>query len=255
MQEDSASTQPSANPGASTPPPVPMYASTQLRELGEELNALYEARDDKPSDANASEIERVRRQMRSGPRLQAGEFLGDGRYRLLEKLPTAGVDGKWKAWNRDQQRPVLVRVFYGQWVSDSDAIEGFVERGKALGELEGTGIGGTFEAARSDDGFVYLVTELFETGSLATRTELDAIAVTQVLLETGRALATAHAASIVHGAVQPDNVMISEGGVANLVGFSVAPTDAAEATSLYRAPETTEKTYAPAPASDVYALG
>ncbi len=255
MQEDSASTQPSANPGASTTPPMPLYATASARELGEELNALYEARDSQPSSTTASEIDRVRRQMRSGPRLQAGEFLGDGRYRLLEKLPTAGVDGNWKAWDRQQQHPVLVRVFYGQWVSDEEAIGGFVERGKALVELEDPSIGRTFEASRSDDGFVYLVTELFETGSLATRSDLDAIAVTQVLLETGRALAAAHEAGIVHGAVQPENVMITDAGVAHLVGFSVAPTDANEAASLYRAPETTEKSYAPAPSSDVYALG
>ncbi|MEN0063611.1 MAG: FHA domain-containing protein [Myxococcota bacterium] len=255
MQEDSASTQPSANQGTPPPEVAPLYATAQLRELGEELATLYDQRDQAPTASTASDIERVRRQMRSGPRLQAGEFLGDGRYRLLEKLPTAGVDGKWKAWDRKEQHPVLVRVFYGQWVSDEEAIKAFIERGRALMALDTVGIGRTFQAAKSDDGFVYLATQLFETGSLETRSDLDAIAVTQVLLEAGRALATAHEKQLVHGAVQPDNVMITDQGSAHLVGFSVAPTDAAEATSLFRAPETTEKTYAPAPSSDVYALG
>ena len=112
----------------------PAYASDELRELGDELARLYDQRERDPVQAAslAPEIARVRGQMRKGPRLQAGEFLADGRYRLVERLARGGVDGFWKAWDREVRDFVLVRVFHGTWVAEPEAIQQFLTRGGQL---------------------------------------------------------------------------------------------------------------------------
>ena len=65
---------------------MPNYPSDEWRELGERLNELYLKRGDKPNKPLAKEIDEVRSLMRKGPRLHPGEFIADGRYRLLDRL-------------------------------------------------------------------------------------------------------------------------------------------------------------------------
>ncbi|HHO52636.1 MAG TPA: tetratricopeptide repeat protein, partial [Deltaproteobacteria bacterium] len=234
---------------------TPAYPDEELRELGEELARLYAARDLNPEGSILQDIARVRGQMRKGPRLHAGEFLADGRYRLVERLQRGGADGYWKAWDRKHAEFVFVQVFHGEWVSDPESIEQFLERGKALTALRHPGIGKVLDAARSDDGFVYLVTQMFASGSLQAASDLDAIAAIQVVVEISRALDAAHEQGVVHADVRPSNVMLSPDGAAHLVGFSVTPAASSDMASLFRAPETTERTYEPSPPADVYALG
>src|SRR5688500_7708811 len=64
---------------------TPEYADAEAREAGEKLAALYAQRDEAPSLQLADEIVCLKNRMRKGPRLHAGEFLQDGRFRLLSR--------------------------------------------------------------------------------------------------------------------------------------------------------------------------
>ncbi|MBX2797055.1 MAG: FHA domain-containing protein [Myxococcales bacterium] len=240
---------------SSVPRVTPAYASDEMRELGEELARLYAQRDAQPDADVARDIARIRARMRTGPRLHAGEFVADGRYRLVERLPSRGVDGYWKAWDRRNTEFVFVRIFHGEWVSDPTAISAFLERGEALTKLEHPAIGRVLDADRSEGGFLYIATQMFESGSLQNATTMDAIDAIQVVVEVGRGLHAAHAQGVVHGDLNPSSVMLSTHGSAHVIGFSVGLQSHTEAASLFRAPETTERGYEPVPASDVYALG
>ncbi|MEZ4237826.1 MAG: hypothetical protein R3F59_17100 [Myxococcota bacterium] len=116
------------------------------------------------------------------------------------------------------------------------------------------GIGGVIDAARSDEGFVYVATRYFESGNLASA-PLDTIDAIQASIEVGAALQYAHEREVVHGDLRPNTVMLSEDGSAVVVGFSIEPGVPADGTSLFRAPETTEPGYEPNAAADVFALG
>ena len=206
------------------PPLSPAYPDDELRTLGEELARLYEARDREP-DSGASlqpEIASVRARMRKGPRLQPGEFVADGRYWLIDRLPRRGVDGHFKSWDRAYGQFVNVRVFHGEWVADSGAIAQFLERGRQLTELDHPGIGKVLDAGQTDDGFVFLATRLLEGTSLEQATSLDPIDAVQVMVELGRALVAAHERGVVHGDLRPPNVVLGGDGSVNLMGFSVA---------------------------------
>lgn len=234
---------------------APAYADAESRELGERLASLYQARDTQAGPAVAEEILRLRGRMRKGPRLHAGEFLQDGRYRLVSReAGRSGSDEHWAAWDRRSQEMVFVRVFHGDWIDDERALAEFRARGVALARLTHPHIGRVHEADRSDDGFVFLVTRMVGAQSLA-EVRLDPTDALQMAIELAQALAHAHDSGVVHGAVRPDNVRLEGDGHAWLVGFSVEADARADLASLYRAPETAERGYVARPASDVYALG
>ena len=249
MREDDGSG--SAAPGR------PAYPDEALAALGEELAGLYAAREQDPASAEslASKIADVRRQMRKGPRLLPGEFVADGRYRLMERLARRGVDGFWKAWDSEQQQFVQVRVFYGDWIANPAAIAQFEARGGALTDLDHPGIGNVLDAGRTDDGFVFLATRLVDGEALETAANLDPIDALQAIVEVARALQAAHERGIVHGDLGPSNVFLGADGTVQVTGFSVAPTDGGDMGSLFRAPEMAERGATPEVAGDVYALG
>lgn len=236
----------------------PAYADAEARELGERLASLYQARDTPSRDSGpavAEEIARLRARMRKGPRLHAGEFLQDGRYRLVAREPGhQGGDEHWAAWDRRSSESVFVRVFHGEWVDDPKAMAEFRARGALLARLSHPHIGRVLEADRSDDGFVFLVTRMVGQAPLSD-TRLDPIDGVQMSIELAQALAHAHDAGVVHGAVHPGNVRLDPDGHAWLAGFSVDVDARSDLASLYRAPESAERGYVPRPASDVYALG
>ncbi|MCB9683930.1 MAG: FHA domain-containing protein [Alphaproteobacteria bacterium] len=246
----------------SVPKVTPEYPSDELRDLGERLAALYYAREIEPDRTGvAEEIARIRSQMRRGPRLHAGEFLADGRYRLLTRRD-AGTSGDalWQAWERTSGQLVLVRVFHGGWVDRKKAVEQFRERGATLRKLVHPHLARVLDADRSDDGFVYLVTAHVGDQSLAdavsdTGLVRDAIDAVEVAIELAQALQYCHEIGVVHGDVRPENVLMSPEGSAFLTHPSVEPIAGKAEPSLYQAPETTERGYEPAPAADVYALG
>ncbi|MEQ1571262.1 MAG: tetratricopeptide repeat protein, partial [Myxococcota bacterium] len=235
--------------------PTPEYADAAMREAGERLAALYDRRDDAPSLELADEIVRLKSKMRKGPRLTAGEFLQDGRYWLLARTHRGSSDEYWKAWDRASGELALVRVFHGEWVTDPAAVKEFLSRGDALERLVHPGIGGVVDANRSDEGFVYLATRYYTTGDVTTGA-LDGIDALQVGVEVAQALKYAHEHSVIHGDLRPVNVLLSADGGAHVVGFLVSPSSSSDgATSLFRAPETTEPDYVPAAPADVFALG
>ncbi len=238
----------------SVPKLISDYATDEHREFGDRLAALYHDRDVDGAPNLNDAIAAARGKLRRGPRMHAGEFLKDGRYRLLKRLPRQGSDGYWKAWDRVGAALVFVRVFHGSWVSDADAVSAFAERGAELQALHHAGIGRVLDAEASSDGFLYLASQYFGSGSLASTEGLDTVAGLQVLVELAQALGMAHDDGVVHGDVNPNNVMVSGDGSAHVVGFMVEPQGARDLSSLYRAPEATERDYVAVPTADVYAL-
>ena len=201
----------------SVPRIEPVYADDVYRDLGERLSALIELRDLEPQSpdgpARAEEIARLAAKMRRGPRLHAGEFLADGRYRLIDGLSAKGPDAHWKAWDRKQGRFVYLTIFHDAWTDDEASVRSFLTRGRKRVALEHPHISRAFEAARSVEGWVYVAQAYFASGNLkglaadAAQRGLDGIASTQLLLELAEGLRHAHDAGLVHGDLQPTNVM------------------------------------------------
>jgi len=242
----------------SVPKVRPAYADATYEELGEQLARLYLLRDHDPNTDRSDEIAVVAAKMRRGPRLHPGEFLCDGRFRLLRSVSNRAVDGHWEAFDKQAGQRVFLTVFHGRWVDDEDSLSRFRKRGRKLEKLSHPRIGRVHEATKTPEGWVVLAQDFFASGSLrqlVATDGFDATAAVQVIIEAASGLRHAHDQGVVHGAVQPSNVMIADDGAAHLVDFSVSPDGSTEWGSLFAAPETSERDYTLGPAADVYGLG
>jgi len=230
----------------------PRYANDAGRELGERLHALYQKRAKKSSKALSKEIAEVQGLLRRGPRMHPGEFLCDGRYRLLDRLGHDAVDGRWQAWDAEVNGPVHVKIMHGDWVLRDDLVDAFIARANTLAEWDHCGIAQILDVGRSAEGFVFLTTEFKGPvdlhSAVLSEDALSQIASIQAMIEVAEALGGAHTHEAVHGAVTPANVVIAFDGAAHLTNFDLQDAKLAGAMgSLYDAPETLERHYERAP--------
>jgi hypothetical protein len=81
----------------------------------------------------------LRREMREGDRLQAGDILA-GRFRLVEQLGRGGFATVWKAYDRTARAEVAVKVLHGQFGEDRTRLERFFRGARKMAELQHEGI-------------------------------------------------------------------------------------------------------------------
>ncbi|MEO3804968.1 protein kinase [Nonomuraea sp. B1E8] len=184
-------------------------------------------------------------------------------YRLLER---AGQDGPWVvhlARSAAAGADVLVKTLACHRV-DKRALKRIV-RGFGFPETLAAhaGVVPVLEVGATGDGRPYLVTPVHEGLTLAERPgrslPMPPAQAAGLLRSVAGALAATHAVGGVHGRVKQENVIVTAGGVA-LTGFamsalmSIVELPDGTVPSVHAAPEELEGR-APAPASDVYALG
>jgi len=152
-----------------------------------------------------------------------------GRYRLEEPIGRGAMGTVWRAWDEILDRVVAVKELR---ISDSLPPE---ERGKAFqrthreartaARLSHPGLVTVFDVAE-EDGRPWIIMELVEASSLDQIIEQDGPLPPHRAAEAGRqllsALATAHAAGVLHRDVKPSNVLLTDGGRAVLTDFGIA---------------------------------
>jgi tRNA A-37 threonylcarbamoyl transferase component Bud32 len=195
----------------------------------------------------------------------------DGRYVLGECLGEGGMARVHRAEDVVLGRVVAVKMM--RETSDPDLDSGRLRtESTLLASLAHPSLVTLYDARITPGERGYLVMELVEGPSLRERTDagpLPATAVATLGRDLGDALATVHAAGIVHRDVKPSNILLAPPGAsgapfrAKLADFGIAYlTDATRltapgtvlGTAAYLAPEQVRG--APAgPAADVYALG
>ncbi len=234
--------------------PIPRYEDDEAESLGERLAELYAARDQHPDPALDEAIERTRRQLRRGPRLRPGEFLKDGRYRLIERIGDSAGDATWKAWDRSSRGWVVIKEMLGPWVARRMRVGTFLEAARVLQQVAHPGLAPLHEATQSRDGFVYLATDWLPGGRL-DRFEGDAVDLLQAVVEVAEALQAAHDAGLVHARLRPEAIYFASDGAAKVADFDLAGEHVhSESGSIFAAPEMVERGAEAKPASDVYAL-
>lgn len=123
-----------------------------------------------------------------------------------------------------------------------------------------------FQSGWMDDGAAYFVMPFYPDGSLGdllrSRKSLSADEVLRVGIKLAGALASAHAISLVHGDLKPENVLFNRYGEPILSDFGTARYVAGESldqaaayTPRYTAPEVLSTGVAQTPQSDIFSLG
>jgi serine/threonine-protein kinase len=131
----------------------------------------------------------------------------------------------YRAFDIVLERQVAIKLMHREIASDSDQLERFRREARAVAQLNHPHVVGVIDAGE-DDGTPYIVFEYVEGETLKDRIRRHGrLAIPEAVayaVEIARALGAAHAASIVHRDVKPQNVLIDEEGTAKVTDFGIA---------------------------------
>lgn len=201
--------------------------------------------------------------------MEPGELLG-GRYRLVERLGAGGMAVVWRGFDEVLGRQVAVKLLASRLATDGTFRQRIRAEARAAGRLCHPYIATVHDYGESlgpdGVGLPYVVMELVEGESLASRlTGGRALPWRQAVAvgaQVAAALADAHAHGVVHRDVTPGNVMLTvsgakvvDFGISALIGEQDQDTEGRVlGTPAYLAPERIDG-HPVVPATDVYALG
>jgi len=185
------------------------------------------------------------------------------RFLIERRIGSGGFGTVYEAWDGRLERPVAVKAIESGPARGSGRV---LREAQAAARLNHPGIVTLYEMGE-EDGNALLVTELVEGETLAELSRNGALSdrdVGEIGADLCEALAHAHARSVVHRDIKPQNVLVTEEGEprAKLMDFGVARlTDATALTApgdvvgtlAYMAPEQAEGRAA-GPEADVYSL-
>ena len=152
----------------------------------------------------------------------------DGRYRLVALLGSGPTSSTYLGEDLSLQRQVAVRVAHPDFANDPEFRQRFAAEARAIAGLNHPSILRVYDWSEEPTG-AFVVLEYVPGGSLRTiLNERGALSLSQVVAigsQAARALASAHASGITHGAVKPGNLLFDEDDRVRLTDFS--PSEAA----------------------------
>jgi len=189
-----------------------------------------------------------------------------GRYRLEAKLGSGGMSTVYLARDETLDRPVAVKVMHREMSEQADQLERFRQEARAVAKLSHPNVVSVIDAGE-DGGHPYIVFEYVEGETLKQRIArvgaLDTQEAVAYTIEIARGLTVAHARSLVHRDIKPQNILIDSEGRAKLTDFGISrqleqdgmtATGRVLGTTDYVAPEQAMGRGVD-PRSDVYSLG
>ncbi len=209
--------------------PTPSFTDAASRELAEALEAAqlqYEelvCTDGDPSKA-LEQMLNLKRQLREGGQLQAGDYLANGRFRLLEERGRGGFATVFKAYDRQGQELVAVKVLHGQLARDRTRRERFFRGARKMAQLQHQGIVRVIEPQLEESGYQFFVMEYVDGGDLRQAVlegRLTGVSGLNALRPVAEALGFAHSKKIVHRDVKPANILLTATGEAKLTDFDL----------------------------------
>jgi formylglycine-generating enzyme required for sulfatase activity len=251
--------------------PTPVYLNAEVQALSEQLER---ARQRKQSLRDAGigtddvdrEILELRRKLRGGGQLRAGDALGDGRYLLVKQVGRGGFSVVWEAFDRAEQRRVAIKVLHQHLASDPQRRERFFRGARMMLDLKHPAVVRVLDPREEDESFCYFVMELVPGGNLreavlAQRVKRDSVL--PLILQVGKALAEAHRKQLVHRDIKPANILLDEQGNAKLTDFDLVGAHdttggtrtGALGTVVYAAPECLDRPQDATARADVFGLG
>ncbi|MFH0899445.1 MAG: protein kinase [Pseudomonadota bacterium] len=134
-----------------------------------------------------------------------------GRYRVLACLGYGGMGQVYQVEHATIGKPFALKVLYGELAGDRKMVERFQREAFALSRLSHRNIVEVVDFGESEQGLLFLVTELIKGRSLVDEGPVLSVGQTvHVARQITRALHHAHRNGIVHRDLKPENVMLVE---------------------------------------------
>lgn len=251
---------------------TPTLRSTNApRRTSDELKFAYGLRDSliqRGEDTTLIEtrILNLKRAMRQGPQLQEADFLGNGRYHLIERIGQGGFATVWRALDRRTDDMVAVKVLHGQFSTSEERRQRLFRGAQQMAKLDHPHVVKVLDEPQVEDDWAFFVMEYLAGGDFR-RAVLDGNLGTDqwldVIDQIADALDFAHSHGVVHRDVKPANILLDADGTPKLTDFDLVRaedttgltrTRAGMGSYLYAAPESMLSASTAGPACDVYSL-
>src|SRR5688572_5223980 len=147
-----------------------------------------------------------------------------GRYQIQSLLGSGGMGDVYKAVDATLGRPVALKVLRRELSGDPERLSRFLHEARAASALNHPNIL-TIHEVGDHQGSRFLVSEFVEGETVRQRLERGPLTLREILdisIQTASALSAAHAASIVHRDIKPDNLMLRPDGYVKVLDFGVA---------------------------------
>jgi serine/threonine protein kinase len=211
------------------------------------------------------------------PGIQKNGMLLGNRYRLNERIAIGGMGQVWRATDELLGRPVAVKLLSARHAADEQFRTRFQAEARYAASLSHRGIARVYDYGESGEGpgaadapgsgVPYLVMELVEgeplSAAIARDGRMPADVTLDIVAQSARALATAHAAGIVHRDIKPGNLLLTPERQVKITDFGIAramqgthltQTGMVMGTAQYVSPEQASARPVTS-ASDIYSLG
>src|SRR5215469_9584053 len=158
-------------------------------------------------------------------RSRIGMVLQD-KWRLDSLLGVGGMAAVYAATHRNGKR-VAVKMLHPELSHDEEVKRRFLQEGYAANTIQHEGAVSVLDDDVAGDGSAFIVMELLEGETVEARWERSGrhLPVREVLAIVDQALevlAAAHAKSVVHRDVKPENLFVTRAGVLKVLDFGIA---------------------------------
>jgi len=199
--------------------------------------------------------------------IASGFAWSSDRYQLRELVGSGGMSQVYRAWDRQLDREVAIKVLHPHLAASPDSRRRFSREARAVAKLHDPHILEIFDFS-GDGEAAYIVTEFIRGTTLQKFSEQAGFGLPQIGALVAHslclALEHAHVSGVVHRDLKPENVMLGTDGVLKLMDFGIARfleqgekmtmTGAMVGSPAYMAPEIIEGKDA-GPKSDLFSLG
>src|SRR5690606_10267208 len=156
-----------------------------------------------------------------------------GRYRIERMRGAGGMGTVYRARHVHMRKTVAVKVLHREMTHLPEVVARFEREAVAAANIEHPNVAAATDFGRLENDSFYLVLEYIEGQSLTERLDREGVFPPPLALHIVRqiadALATAHAAGVVHRDLKPDNVMLVERdgdpGFVKVLDFGIAKVD------------------------------
>ena len=145
-------------------------------------------------------------------------------YEIVELLGEGGMGTVYRAVDTRLGRPVAIKLLRGEAAVNDESRKRFVHEARAASALNHPHIITIYDIGQ-DSGVDFIAMEYLAGQSLARLLERAELKIGDALKYAGQiadALASAHAAGIVHRDITPANIMVSERGSTKVLDFGLA---------------------------------
>jgi serine/threonine-protein kinase len=151
-----------------------------------------------------------------------------GRYRIDARIGAGGMAVVYRATQSNVGRAVAIKVLNASVTEKPSLVARFEVEARVISRLRHPNTIKLFDVGRTEDGRLFIVTELLEgepLHRLIKRGELSPMRAIRIVSQVAESLAEAHAAGIVHRDLKPQNLIVDDVGgrdVAKVLDFGIA---------------------------------